>query len=61
MSGRQQKKMRKVIAAGARQLQDQMMATMDEKVRALIKPRPRWLPAPIYRQLVKLIINIPTP
>lgn len=57
MSGRQEKKMRKLVSAGAQRLQQEMTEEMEKRFRELIKPKPKWLPTWIYRRLVHLVIN----
>lgn len=59
MSGRSNKKLRKLALAGARQIEEKVLMQMDERFVNLIKPRPKWLPFPIYRWLMKQLINQP--
>lgn len=47
----------KASKAAAHQIEQKMLQEIDARARAIIKPRPRWMPAWLYTKLANLIIN----
>lgn len=54
MSGKQEKRDRKIAKLGAQRV----MSQINDQMHQLVRPRPRWMPAFVFRRLLKMLINI---